>query len=424
MSRTAAGKVAIVGAAGAVWLLAATAAEALQVRCSASNSGGRVSVIAQVDNDTGAPLQQVGADPIVVTSIGSASLLVQVTPRPLRTLLAGRRAGLQWSGRAYGNGYLNLAVRVTARAGDGRAVASALVGCARLAVGDPERVGRMTPGSNQPCGDCHSGPPDPLAGNWTAATAHGGGATRATRTPTRPRPRTPTFTRTMTPRRQPTPRPVRPTRTRIPTATRRPTRTPIGGGGNVALPDLTVDAAAVRSSLLIETRSFTANDCAVRKGCVRGTGRRRLLRFTIITPNVGRADLALGDPPRSRLYEWDACYEQYAFNGFWDLRLRSAAGATLARGEKHAWCLVDLFPVVPNSRPRPRFEDCGNQGISAGWADTYGRNVECQWVDITDVPAGTYALDVTVNPARRVLESDYGNNTARIEVTIPPAPRR
>ncbi|HSP98299.1 MAG TPA: lysyl oxidase family protein [Candidatus Dormibacteraeota bacterium] len=423
MKRTGAGRV-ILGAAWAVALpcvaLAASDGRALQVSCSVTNTGGRMAIVARVDNASGATLQNVAAEQLVATSIGSASLLVQVAPRAVRELLAGRRAELQWSGRVYGDGYLNVAVKVSARAADGRAVSSGLVGCPRLAVGDPRVVGGMTPGSTRPCRDCHNGPPDPVTGSWTPARAQTAAATRATRTPTPTRPRvgTPTYTRT--------PRPPTPTytRTRIPTATLRPTRTPRGGGDAGALPDLSVDQEALRSSVLIENKVFRGDECAIAEGCVGGTGRRRLLRFTTITPNLGRGDLVLGDPSRNSNYEWDQCHEHYDFEGFWDFRLMTFAGATVARGEKHAWCLADVFPLAPESRPRARFEDCGNQGVSAGWADVYARSMDCQWVDITGVPSGRYVLDVEVNPERRVREADYGNNTVQTEVYIPPESRR
>lgn len=415
-----------------LWSSAAAAdPRALQVACAVTNSAGRVAIVARVDNVSGAPLQGVDADRIVVTSIGSASLLIQVEPRAVREVSAGRRAELQWSGRAYGDGYLNVAVQVSARDGRGAVVSSGMVGCPRAAVGDPRRVGGMTPGSTRPCAECHNGAPDPASGSWTPARAQTA-ASRATptptrrvstptftRTPTSVRRATPTFTRTLAPARRPTP-----TRTRIPTATSRPTRTPRGGGGGPALPDLAVDQTAVRNTLMIETRTFHGDECPVADGCVGGLGRRRLLRFTTITPNLGSGDFVLGNPAQSSLFEYNECQQRYDVKGFWDFRLQNFAGETVATGVKHAWCLVDLFPLSAQTRPQARFESCGNEGISAGWGDVYARNMDCQWVDITGVPAGDYVLDVEVNPDRRIRESNYGNNTSRTEVHIPPDVRR
>ncbi|HEY1100772.1 MAG TPA: lysyl oxidase family protein, partial [Myxococcota bacterium] len=62
------------------------------------------------------------------------------------------------------------------------------------------------------------------------------------------------------------------------------------------------------------------------------------------------------------------------------------------------------------------------QGISKGWADTYGKHLDCQWVDITGVPAGTYTLEVHVNPQHIFDELDLMNNVARVPVEIPADP--
>ena len=53
--------------------------------------------------------------------------------------------------------------------------------------------------------------------------------------------------------------------------------------------------------------------------------------------------------------------------------------------------------------------------------DLYGSYLDCQWIDVTDVPAGKYILRQTVNPDRLGVESDYRNNVAEctIEWGIP-----
>jgi hypothetical protein len=73
---------------------------------------------------------------------------------------------------------------------------------------------------------------------------------------------------------------------------------------------------------------------------------------------------------------------------------------------------------VSGSQTSPRYT-CTNQGISAGWADTYVSTLDCQWVDVTNVPAGNYFLEITVNPDQILLESNYSNNTSTIPVTLP-----
>lgn len=36
-----------------------------------------------------------------------------------------------------------------------------------------------------------------------------------------------------------------------------------------------------------------------------------------------------------------------------------------------------------------------SQGLSPGCHDIYAANIDCQWIDITDVPPGNYVLKVT-----------------------------
>jgi lysyl oxidase-like protein 2/3/4 len=49
----------------------------------------------------------------------------------------------------------------------------------------------------------------------------------------------------------------------------------------------------------------------------------------------------------------------------------------------------------------------------------YTKSLDCQWLDITAVPAGSYVLEVTVNPDARITESSYANNVVRVPVVVP-----
>ncbi|HEY8173639.1 MAG TPA: lysyl oxidase family protein, partial [Dehalococcoidia bacterium] len=60
----------------------------------------------------------------------------------------------------------------------------------------------------------------------------------------------------------------------------------------------------------------------------------------------------------------------------------------------------------------------GTQGISAGWSDTYAASIPGQDIDISGLPDGRYAIKTTVDPDRRLIESDDDNNTSTTYVAL------
>lgn len=51
-------------------------------------------------------------------------------------------------------------------------------------------------------------------------------------------------------------------------------------------------------------------------------------------------------------------------------------------------------------------------GISVNCSDVYLYNLDCQWVDITELPRGSYILKIAINPEFKVAEMSYDNNAA------------
>ena len=128
----------------------------------------------------------------------------------------------------------------------------------------------------------------------------------------------------------------------------------------------------------------------------------------------------LGNPVDNPLFEFHACHNHYHFNGFADYRLVGPSG-TVAAGFKASFCLTDTYRQNPAANPQRRY-DCSYQGIQWGWADVYTAQLDCQWIDVTDVPPGHYTLELEVNPDRLLTESNYANNVASIGVDIPALP--
>jgi lysyl oxidase len=231
--------------------------------------------------------------------------------------------------------------------------------------------------------------------------------------------------------------------------------TAVVGHAEADLPDLIVDQASLRQHWVVRTEFLPSSFCSVQEGDIT-PGEHQLLRFTVSTPNVGTGDLAVGDPnahiqAKDGLFEFATCHNHFHFRHYALYELLDQAGH-LWRAAKRGFCMIDVekygaYPG-PNNAQR-QFTSCGapgipgNQGITAGWADTYVWKLGGQYVVLDGgdgqpvVPPGEYTLRITVNPpfaaqagepcpakdlkgfCHQFAESDYANNTALVTVTVP-----
>ena len=189
------------------------------------------------------------------------------------------------------------------------------------------------------------------------------------------------------------------------------------------LPDLRINEDSASQSVWITHETFGEDSCELSEMCVNGSGRRRLLQFEGRIENWGPGDLNPGPEADNPLYEFSECHGHYHFLDFTDYRLLNEDGSVAAFGHKQSFCLIDMAQVegamvVAPHGTRPPPGETGCSYLSAGWADIYGVGTPCQWVDITDVAPGDYVLELTVNPANVVLETNTDNNVVRVEVQI------
>ncbi|XP_072296874.1 uncharacterized protein [Eucyclogobius newberryi] len=212
-------------------------------------------------------------------------------------------------------------------------------------------------------------------------------------------------------------------------AAARPPRPPPGTGYGTrlfqnGLPDLAPDPYAIQAGTYVQRMQMYALRCAAEENClarsaysptVRDIDFRVLLRFPQKVRNQGTADF-LPVKPRYQ-WDWHSCHQHYhsmeAFSNY-DL-LDAVTGKKVAEGHKASFCLEDTS-CEPGFRRRYACTS-HTQGLSPGCHDVYAANIDCQWIDITDVPPGNYVLKVTVNPSFHVLESDFTNNIVRCDVT-------
>ncbi|XP_018104956.1 lysyl oxidase L homeolog isoform X1 [Xenopus laevis] len=189
------------------------------------------------------------------------------------------------------------------------------------------------------------------------------------------------------------------------------------------LPDLVPDPYYIQASIYVQKMSMYNLRCAAEENClassayssdVRDYDQRVLLRFPQRVKNQGTADFL---PSRPRYtWEWHSCHQHYhSMDEFshYDL-LDASSHRRVAEGHKASFCLEDTSCDYGYYR---RFACTAHtQGLSPGCYDTYNADIDCQWIDITDVKPGNYILKVSVNPSYQVPESDYSNNVVRCDL--------
>lgn len=226
-------------------------------------------------------------------------------------------------------------------------------------------------------------------------------------------------------------------------------------------PDLIVDGPTLATSWVVYQETLSATACDVIEGGVT-PGDHRTLRFTVNTPNVGTADLAIGDPnvhfdpdgdgdpaDGDGLFELATCHAHYHFRNYATYELfpvnPDGSLGRVIQSAKRGFCMIDVAPFqVPGLQPEAWvYRSCGrvgvpgNQGIATGWADQYYKWLQGQYFVIDGLAPGRYLIRIHVNPpfvargkevcphrdpqgfCHMLPESDFSNNLAQVEITIP-----
>ncbi|MFD5713264.1 lysyl oxidase family protein [Streptomyces pharetrae] len=132
--------------------------------------------------------------------------------------------------------------------------------------------------------------------------------------------------------------------------------------------------------------------------------------------------------------EWDPRigHEHWHFTDFASYRLLSADQTKEVRSGKEAFCLANTDAIdytVKNANWHPYNTDlstaCGQQNsisvrevLDVGSGDTYTQYRPGQSFDITDLPNGTYHIQVIANPEKRLKETNLDNNVALRKVVL------
>ena len=232
------------------------------------------------------------------------------------------------------------------------------------------------------------------------------------------------------------------------------------------LPDLIVDASITEQHWVVRTEKLYENFCSVQEGNVT-PGVRRLVRFTVTTPNIGKGDVFVGNPldhadpngdgdfsDNDGMFEFATCHNHFHFQHYATYKLIDEAGKVW-KSAKRGFCMLDTDPNPAKWGESPagdrNYYACGTytlpgfQGVSHGWADSYVFQLAGQYfvLDGGDgqavVPPGNYTIEIEVNPGyappkrggcplvtdpetglcHQFEEANYANNVGRARILIP-----
>lgn len=183
-------------------------------------------------------------------------------------------------------------------------------------------------------------------------------------------------------------------------------------------PDLSVNQSLILNSLSLGNTN--GNDvCLIGEGCLSGYGMRQIINFSTQISNIGDADYYIGPPQvGNSQFVYDQCHGHWHYAGYAQYELYDAAHNPMQAGFKNGFCVLDLMCFTGTAK-----FGCSNMGITAGCADEYGAGLQCQWIDVTDIPAGQYTLVVKVNwdhsPDKLGrVEKRFDNNNAAVCFTL------
>ena len=183
-------------------------------------------------------------------------------------------------------------------------------------------------------------------------------------------------------------------------------------------PDLQMDQPALSGSLNMQFVTIT-DVCAPEEGCVKALGGRYVLRFTTRINNIGELDYYIGNVnTQPQMFNTNNCHGHAHYAGYADYLLFDQNNNKIPVGFKNGFCVIDVGCFGGTGQ-----FGCSNMGISAGCYDAYGSGTTCNWVDVTDVPDGTYTLVLRTNWQQRPdalgrHETNYSNNYAQVCITL------
>ncbi|MBM3926001.1 MAG: hypothetical protein FJ320_08455 [SAR202 cluster bacterium] len=154
----------------------------------------------------------------------------------------------------------------------------------------------------------------------------------------------------------------------------------------------------------------------------------RIVSQRIFQDNNGNGIFVRGTDTSSRTVKagcmvYHPSHNHWHFDEFTHYRLANLSGGTVSQGSKQSTYIEDTAPRYnlegqPSSKYYGECASTRAQGLSVGWGDIYRSTLPDQYISIAGVANGEYCLFSTVNPDRRLLETNHNNNGAALRITI------
>ena len=189
-------------------------------------------------------------------------------------------------------------------------------------------------------------------------------------------------------------------------------------------------AAPARQFLAFSATVWTAGSSPLVVDGFRRSGEDVMDAFQYFYDSKGKQ---IGYAPVGEM-EWDARggHDHWHFTDFAQYRLLDADKEIAVRSGKEAFCLANTDAVdytLPKANWRPGNTDlhtaCGDRTslavrevLDIGSGDTYAQYLPGQSFDITDLPNGTYYVEVAANPDHRLYEVSTSNNISHRKVIL------
>src|SRR5437773_814258 len=112
-----------------------------------------------------------------------------------------------------------------------------------------------------------------------------------------------------------------------------------------AAPDLIIREDVLSHQWVVRDENLSASFCSVIEGGIIA-GEHKLLRFTVMAPNIGDADINIGDPrvhfaAGDGLFEMSTCHNHFHFRNYTKDELIDPATGKVWRAAKRGFCMID-----------------------------------------------------------------------------------